>query len=206
MEERDLGWRQGYAAANELAVTGRYREARDSLRALLQKEPSNVEVLILLGKVEFYLRHAAESRRCFETALSYEPGNMAAFFGLEYHRQRSRRLFTAAVSVLLVAAIAGAAALLADRVGRSMRDAESSLEAQLNERLNANSAAQWASLDGVATAVEQLRASSEDGRKTTAKALAQLAAELQRLRRVNVNLQTEIERLRTAAGTANPGP
>ena len=202
MEKRDLGWRQGYAAANELAVTGRYREARDSLRALLQKEPSNVEVLVLLGKVEFYLRHSAESRRCFETALSYEPGNMAAFFGLEYHRQRSRRLLTAAVSVLLAAAIAGAAALLADRVGRSMRDAESSLEAQLN----ANSAAQCASIDGVATAVEQLRARSEDGRKTTAKALAQLAAELQRLRRVNVNLQTEIERLRTAAGTANPGP
>jgi hypothetical protein len=131
---------------------------------------------------------------------------MAAFFGLEYHRQRSRQLLTAAVCVLLAATIAGAAALLADRVGRSMRGAESSLEGKLNARLEANSAAQRASLDGVATAVERLRASSEGERKTAEKALAHLAAELQRLRRVNVNLQAEIERLRTATGTANPDP
>jgi hypothetical protein len=69
-----------YAMARELAITGRYREARDSLKGLLQSDPAQVEAFILGGKVEYYLGHPAASRRSFEIALSYEPGNTAAFF------------------------------------------------------------------------------------------------------------------------------
>ena len=118
-----------YATASELALTGRYREARDSLKALLQRDPSHVEALILLGKVEYYLGHSAASRRSFEIALSYEPGNMAAFFGIEYHRQRTRRLFLGASVLILLAAIGVATAFLMHRLTLSVRQLDARLDA-----------------------------------------------------------------------------
>lgn len=196
----------GYAAAHELAATGRYREARECLAALLQRDPADVEALVLLGKVEFYLRHAASSRRCFETALAYEPGNMAAFFGLEYFRQRSRWLLAAASMLLLCIAVAGAGALLAWRLEAAMRQLGSSVDATVTERVEAGSAALSASLEGIASDVKQLRAASESDRAATGKSLSDLAAELQKLRRGNASLHAEIERLRNGAAAASPGP
>ena len=179
-----------YAMARELAVTGRYREARDSLKALLQSDPSRAEALILLGKVEYYLGHPAASRRSFEIALSYEPGNMAAFFGIEYHRQRARRLFLGASVLILLAAIGVATAFLMHRLNSSMR--------QLDARLDATFAALFGSVDRSGSAIEELRNASRVEQKDTEKALIEIRAELEKLRRGNVDFMREIEELRKA--------
>ena len=180
-----------YAAASELAFTGRYREARDSLKALLQSDPSHVEALILLGKVEYYLGHPAASRRSFEIALSYEPGSMAAFFGIEYHRQRTRSLFLGAAVVLLLAAIGVATAFVTHRLTSSLR--------QLDARLEATSAALSGSVNRLGSVMEELRKASLGKQKDTEKALSGIRAELDKLERGNEDIVREIEELRKAA-------
>ena len=178
------------AAASELAFTGRYREAHDSLKALLQHNPSHVEALILLGKVEYYLGHPAASRRSFEIALSYEPGNMAAFFGIEYHRQRTRSLFLFAGVVLLLAAIGVATAFVTYRLTSSMR--------QFDARLDATSAALTGSVNRMGIVVEELRRASRGEQKDTEKTLSEIRTLLEKLRRGNVDFMREIEELRKA--------
>ena len=99
-----------YRKALELAATSRYREARDKLRGILDDHPDYAEALILLGRVEYYLRRSASSRRCFETALVYEPGNSAAWFGLQFYRERQRSVIIGvAVACLLLSIILTAA-------------------------------------------------------------------------------------------------
>jgi tetratricopeptide (TPR) repeat protein len=180
-----------FAAASELAFTGRYREAHDSLKALLQHNPSHVEALILLGKVEYYLGHPAASRRSFEIALSYEPGNMAAFFGIEYHRQRTGSLFLVAAVVLLLAAIGVATAFVAHRLTLSMR--------QFDAKLDATSAALTGSVNRMGIVVEELRSASRGEQKDTEKTLSEIRTELEKLRRGNADFMREIEELRKAA-------
>jgi hypothetical protein len=107
------------------------------------------EALILLGKVEYYLGHSAAPRRSFEIALSYEPGNTAAFFGIEYHRQRTGRLFLGASVLLLLAAIGLAAAFLMHRMTSFMR--------QVDARLDATFAELSGSVDRSGSAIEELR-------------------------------------------------
>ena len=180
-----------YAVAKELALTGRYREAWDSLMAVLQRNPSHVEALILLGKVNYYLGRPGASRRCFEIALEYEPDNMAAFFGIEYYRQRRRSLFFVTCVVLLVAAIAGATAFVAHRLTLSVR--------RMDEAVNQTSATFSRSVDRVGGAMEQIRQDSLEEHKNVEKALSEIRAELEKLRRGNADLLTKIEELRKAA-------
>lgn len=80
-----------YAVAFELASTGRYGEARSKLLEILQNRPAYIDALVLLGKVEYYLKLYRDSKKRFETVLTYEPGNFAAYFGLEYYRERARK-------------------------------------------------------------------------------------------------------------------
>ena len=187
-----------YAAASELAFTGRHRDARDSLKALLQSNPSRVDALILLGKVEYYLGHPAASRRSFEIALSYEPGYMAAFFGIEYHRQRTRSLFLGAAVVLLLAAIGVATAFLTHRMTSSMR--------QLDASLDATFAAISGSVNRMGIMVEELRKSLLGEHKNTEQALAEIRAELAKLRRGNADILREIGELRKTAFRRDQAP
>jgi tetratricopeptide (TPR) repeat protein len=101
-----------YAAAFELAATGRYKEARTNLLEILQRQPGYIDALLLLAKVQYYLKQYRDSRKCFEMVLTYEPGNFAAYCGLEYYNQRTRNIrfyivmtaafifFSAAVGIL----------------------------------------------------------------------------------------------------------
>ncbi len=99
-----------YNRAFELAATSRYREARELLEKMVSERPDDVDALVLLGKVEYYLRRYTSSRRRFEHALTYDPGNTPAWFGLQFYRERRRTLVIglpialAFVIVLLVAA------------------------------------------------------------------------------------------------------
>ena len=79
-----------YQAALKLALNGHFREAEEKLSVLLQEHPQHVQALILLGKVEYYLRRFDSSRKRFEQAFSLEPENPAVFFGLQYYNQRRR--------------------------------------------------------------------------------------------------------------------
>jgi tetratricopeptide (TPR) repeat protein len=184
-----------YAAASELALSGRFREARDSLKALLQDNPAHVEALILLGKVEFYLRHTAASKQCFETALTYEPGSTAAFFGMEYHRRRARLLFLIVCVVLLLASIAAATAFLTHRLPEAT--------GRLDVRLDSSRAALSGSLDRVWKEVEELRALSRGKEERTQQALSEIRIELNRLRQGNAGLLQEVENLRRATSAVN---
>lgn len=104
--------KQEYAVAFELAATGRYGEARSKLLGILQNRPAYVDALVLLGKVEYYLKRYHDSRERFETVLTYEPGNFAAYFGLEYYKERARKTgFYIAVIVVLIFFSAAAAFL-----------------------------------------------------------------------------------------------
>ncbi len=91
-----------YKTALELASTARYKEAREKLQELLMERPDHIGALILLGKVEYYLRLFVSSRSRFETVLTYDSGNLAAFFGLEYFKERKRRLFFLSTLALIL--------------------------------------------------------------------------------------------------------
>ena len=102
-----LDFNREYRIALELASTLRYKEARGKLKSILLEQPDNVDTLILLGKVEYYLRLFPSSRRRFETALTYYPGNFEAYYGLQYFNERKKRFWiigawTASICLLLL--------------------------------------------------------------------------------------------------------
>ena len=94
-----------YKTALELASTSRHKEAREKLQELLMESPDHIDALILLGKVEYYLRLFASSRSRFETVLTYDSGNLAAYFGLEYFKERKRGLFFLSTFALILITI-----------------------------------------------------------------------------------------------------
>jgi len=93
-----------YKIALELASTSRYKDAREKLQAILSKKPDHINALILLGKVEYYLRLFSSSRKRFETVLTYNPDNIAAYFGLEYFKEKKRHIlfWTAFVFIIML--------------------------------------------------------------------------------------------------------
>ncbi len=116
-----------YRIALELAACSRYNEARVKLERILSRRPADVACLVLLGKVQYYLRRFRSSRSCFETALTYDPGNMAAFFGLQYYKERALRngfVLSLVASLLLVLVAVGSFAF---RVDSSLEELRSSV-------------------------------------------------------------------------------
>jgi len=82
-----------YKVALELASALRYKEARQKLISILSENPDNMDVLILLGKVEYYLGLFTSSGRRFETVLTYDPGNFEAYYGLRFFTERKQRVW-----------------------------------------------------------------------------------------------------------------
>jgi len=189
MDQRD-----GYASARELALTGLHREAREALKALLVCDPSHVDALILPGKVEHYLGHSASSCQCFEIVLSYDADNMAAFFGIEYYRQRRRSVVHIACMAILIAAIAAATALLSHRMTSSFRE--------LDARLEGVSTALSLPVERTRNRVEEIGEAALEERKHIEKALSEIRAEFVQLRKANAALMRETEELRK---TSLPG-
>ncbi len=114
-----------------MADTRRYEEARHKLLEILNRQPNHVNALVLLAKVEYYLRLFRSSRQRFETALTYEPGNMSAYFGLQFFTERKRRigfivsLASAFLVLLLLGFVAGT------RIDRSL----AALQQRMNQKL-----------------------------------------------------------------------
>jgi len=101
-----------YKNALELASTFRYREAQEQLTRIIAERPDNIDALLLLGKVEYYLRQFSSSRKRFETVLTYEPANQAAYFGIEYYRERKKRSAIFIFSILAVILLAASSTIL----------------------------------------------------------------------------------------------
>ncbi len=89
-----MDYSKEYQAALELASALRYEEAGQKLRFILREYPDNMDALILLGKVEYYLRFFFSSKKRFETVLTHDPGNFEAYYGLQFFNERKRRLWT----------------------------------------------------------------------------------------------------------------
>lgn len=89
-----MGYSSEYQTALELASSLRYSEAKQRLESILSELPEDMDALILLGKVEYYLRLFPSSRRRFETVLTRDPGNFEAYYGLRFFIERKRRFWT----------------------------------------------------------------------------------------------------------------
>lgn len=89
-----MDYSEEYQVALELASALRYEEAGQKLKSILSEHPDNMDALILLGKVEYYLRLFPSSKGRFETVLTHDPGNFEAYYGLRFFTERKMRLWT----------------------------------------------------------------------------------------------------------------
>lgn len=89
-----MDYSKEYQVALELASALRYEEAGQKLKFILSENPDNIDALILLGKVEYYLRLFPSSKKHFEAVLTHDPGNFEAYYGLQFFVERKKRLWT----------------------------------------------------------------------------------------------------------------
>ena len=130
----------GYRIALELASTSRHKEAREKLEEILLDKPDHIGALILLGKVEYYLRFFSSSRSRFETALTYDPGNLAAYFGLEYFKERKRKLFFLAAFALILITFLISFFFFSAFLKRNLVEVEKSLSGKIDSFVSATEA------------------------------------------------------------------
>ena len=155
-EERELSSRmephvseqEDYREALSLALKTQYREAAAKLAELLGEHPQHVPSLVLLGKVEYYLRRFSSSRRPFEQVLNLEPENSAAWFGLQYYSQRRRTVLLLGVLGVSV----GALVLMGALFFRSLRQSIDSDLKETEQRLTGRLLEMERSLAGEAEA------------------------------------------------------
>jgi tetratricopeptide (TPR) repeat protein len=188
----------GYVSAHEHALTGRYREARELLARILEEEPSHIRALILLGKVEYYLGHASRSRRCFETALVYDPANLAAYFGLDHYRGRRRGVWMAGGAIVLAVLLDGAAGLVAQRSVTALQEESRQFGAVVNE-LTQSVERLAHEVRQTADGMEELRAAVKQGAGDNRDRLREVSQELARITRETERLARAMDEALRAA-------
>lgn len=124
-----------YNIAFELAATSRYEEAEEKLKKILEKAPGHVPSLVLLGKVLYYRRRRSSSRRCFETALMYEPDNLPAYFGLQYYKERRWKLAASISFGIVLLASVGIFLFFTSTIKRELTKDLLSVEKELSEKI-----------------------------------------------------------------------
>ncbi len=122
-----------YQTALELASTSRYGEAEKKLKTILDAHPGHIDSLILLGKVEYYLRRFSASRARFETVLLYNPENITAYFGLQYFRERSRNIRSVVFQLSMLFLLVALGAVLFFALNSSLSGRISGLTESLSE-------------------------------------------------------------------------
>lgn len=146
--EPHVSEQEDYREALSLALKTQYREAAAKLAELLGEHPQHVPSLVLLGKVEYYLRRFSSSRRRFEQVLNLEPENSAAWFGLQYYSQRRRTVLLLGVLGVSV----GALVLMGALFFRSLRQSIDSDLKETEQRLTGRLLEMERSLAGEAEA------------------------------------------------------
>ncbi len=124
-----------YKDALELASTFRYREARENLLRLIAEKPDHIDALLLLGKVEYYLRLFPSSRKRFETVLTYNSANQAAYFGIEYYKERKKKFAFFFSSIMGVIIFAAAVSFLFFSLSSSFHQGLNILEKRIYKKL-----------------------------------------------------------------------
>jgi len=147
-KEPHVSEHEAYREALSLALKTQYRKAAAKLSELLGEHPQHVPSLVLLGKVEYYLRRFSSSRRRFEQVLSLEPENSAAWFGLQYYSQRRRAVLLLGVLGVSV----GALVLMGALFFRSLRQSIDSDLKETEQRLTGRLLEMERSLAGEAEA------------------------------------------------------
>jgi len=148
--EHDAYWN-----ALSLALESHYAEAAAKLMEILRGQPQHIPSLLLLGKVEYYLKRFSSSRARFEQVLTLEPQNPAAWFALQFYSQRRRTvwLLGAAGCFFAVLVLLGAFFLhslrrdvendllaMEQRMGGALLELEQSLSAQASSRQSSDQA------------------------------------------------------------------
>lgn len=133
--EPHVSEQEDYREALSLALKTQYREAAAKLAELLGEHPQHVPSLVLLGKVEYYLRRFSSSRRRFEQVLNLEPENSAAWFGLQYYSQRRRTVLLLGVLGVSVGALVLMGALFFRSLRQSIDSDLKETEQRLTDRL-----------------------------------------------------------------------
>ncbi len=146
-----------YKTVLELASTSRYKEAREKLQELLLERPGHIGALILLGKVEYYLRLFASSRTRFETVLTYDSGNLAAYFGLEYFKERKRRLFFLSTFALILITLLISFFFSSALLKRDLLQAEMSISLKIDTYASASETVEKEILLKLDTLFDQLK-------------------------------------------------
>ncbi len=181
----------GYRIALELASTSRHKEAREKLEEILLDKPDHIGALILLGKVEYYLRFFSSSRSRFETALTYDPGNLAAYFGLEYFKERKRKLFFLAAFALILITFLISFFFFSAFLKRNLVEVEKSLSGKIDSFVSTTEATEkdiLIKLNALSDQLEQAVDSIEGDQQEASAEIAALNRYLLELR----SRQTEI--------------
>ena len=124
-----------YRIALELASSLRYEEAGQKLKSILSEQPDNIDALILLGKVEYYQRLFSSSRRRFETAITYDSGNLAAYYSLQFFNERKKRLWTAAAWVVSIVLLLFIGVFLNISISNGFNQFEEKINEQIGNHL-----------------------------------------------------------------------
>jgi len=151
-KDQEVPEQEAYREALNLALKAQHREAAARLIRLLGEHPQHVPSLILLGKVEYYLRRYSSSRRRFEQALGLEPENPAAWFALQYYSQRKRT----ALLLGLLGVCLGALVLIGALFFHSLRQSVNSALKETDQRLTGRLLEMERSLAGEAEARRQI--------------------------------------------------
>lgn len=187
---------QEYQAALELATTSRYGEAERILVRIVERQPGNVDALILLGKVEYYLRRYTDSRTRFEAALLYEPGNPTAYFGLQFFRERIRNIRNVVFLVVAFFLLAAMGTVLFLALNASFRKGVSGL----SEGLSSTEANLRRAIDRIERLIEEHAVSRLAMEERREGRLDELARKLERnaelIETFQRNTQADIQSLR----------
>ena len=205
-----------YRVALEFAATSRYEEAESKLQHIIEEQPGNVEALILLAKVKYYLGKHNASRATFETVLIYDPENTSAYFGLQYFKEKRQAvriavLWSISIAILCflgISLFAGLRSLFLDRISvvsestykieENLRGDLAGLEHSIEERIarqQETAARNAREMADIATILEQTNERLEDVMRDVNEMLFRMDRSVMRLDEEYTSLFNSIEEL-----------
>lgn len=142
--------RERFAQAAELHRAGRFEEAEGIYRAILQRDPRNLEALRLLALIAMHFEHYGQAEQLLKRAVEIAPDYLAAWIDLS--RAQLEKLDVAAArasierAVTLNARSAHVQVNLANVQARSGRHEEAAASYRRAAELNPGSPAPWLGL------------------------------------------------------------
>lgn len=200
-------------AARELVAAGRLREAEQSLRQAITRDPANASAHYLLGVVQFRLDQVAPARRSFEAVLQLLPDHAPAQnnLALVLVRQRqygpamsamdaalqsapgARELLDNVAELLEAAPEEVRKGLVGQRLGRRFTE----LDARLQETMRAQGLFRWGSSWVNQAELNTLRETESRVNARIAELQHDFDVTQQRLNRIDADIQANEQTLRS---------